>query len=334
MPVSEGKRLRVLVVGFAGHQGTEYLPVMRRLADVVGGVDPAPEADEISHRHGFPRFATVGEALKRVSFDAALVTVPHSLHFPLCRELLSHGKHVLKEKPFAVTAREARRLAELARSVDRSVLVLVQRNFNPAFRFAHRNLRRIGAPYWFSYDYHMNLPKPTTGWRASREQASGGVLLDMGYHLVDALCGMFTAPAAVQATFLHCYAEMRERRLEDLVSLQWTYPDGTFAGSIRVSRHNHEKVERLSVLGSEGSLAITPTGAGLYSPGGRETDRVVVECPKDRIVEDMVAHYLRHLDDRRYRDAHIERQLATVRIIDDVYREQRTEQEHAIDRAS
>ena len=333
MPVSEGKRRRVLLVGFAGHQGHEYLPLVRRLTEVVGGVDPAPAAEGISRRHGFPCFATVGEALKRVSFDLALLTVPHHLHYPLCRTLLSHGKHVVKEKPFAVTSQQARELAELARSVDRSVFVLVQRNFHPAFRFAHRNLRRIGQPYWFSYDYHLNLPRPTTGWRAFREQASGGVLLDMGYHLVDTLHGMFPTPTTVQAALLHCYAEMRERRLEDLVSLQWTYPDGTFAGSIRVSRHHHEKVERLSVLGTEGSLVVTPAGAGRYSPGGREVDRLVVDRPKEQIVADMLTHYLRHLDDRDYREAHLRHHLATVRLIDDVYRQQHAADQPFLDQA-
>ncbi|MFD9424464.1 MULTISPECIES: Gfo/Idh/MocA family protein [unclassified Streptomyces] len=309
------------MVGFAGHQGKEYLPIVRESAEIIGGVDPAPTASSLADEWGFPHFDILSEALEKFDFDAAVVTVPHSEHFPVCAELLAHGRHVIKEKPFAVTEHEARQLISLAQRADRSVFTLLQRNFNPVFQFARKNLARIGEPYWFSYDYHFNLAHPTTGWRASREKARGGVLLDMGYHLIDVLSGMFPERPRVHSAFVHQYQETRDRRLEDLVSLMCSYPSTGLAGSLRISRHHHEKTEHLCVLGTEGALNVAPGVATLHSIGGLPLERFTWEGPKTDAVRSMFAHHLRHLDDRYYRQDHLQRQLAAVRTIDGIYRD-------------
>lgn len=321
-----GSRPRVLVIGFAGHQGKEYLPILRESADVVGGVDPAPAASSLADAWNFPHYDALDMALAKVDFDAAVVTVPHSEHFSICMELLAHGRHIIKEKPFAVTEREARQLIDLAQRADRSVFTLLQRNFNPVFRFARENLARIGRPYWFSYDYHLNLAHPTTGWRASSEQAMGGVLLDMGYHLIDVLSGMFPEPSQAHSAFVHHYQEMRDRRLEDLVSLMLSYPSTRLVGSLRISRHNYEKVEHLCVLGTEGALDVTPGVAVLHSTGGVPLDGCTWEGPRTAAAHSMIAHHLNHLNDRHCRQDHFQRQLLSVRTIDGIYRDRLREE--------
>ncbi|MEU4205170.1 Gfo/Idh/MocA family oxidoreductase [Streptomyces sp. NPDC039022] len=309
------------MIGFAGHQGQEYLPIVRRHTDIAGGVDPSGDAAALARQWDFPLYGSLDEALRSADFDTAVVTVPHHAHFAICCDLLRAGKHVLKEKPFAVTEAQARELVKLVDDADRSAFTLVQRGFNPVFAFAREQLAEIGRPYWFSYDYHLNLPTPTSGWRATSDLALGGVLLDMGYHLLDVLSGLFPAPAEVRSTFLHRYEEMRERRLEDLASVQFSYPGLDFAGSLRISRHNLEKVEKLTILGTEGALNVTPTEAALHSPDGDVAYRLVSEQPKGTAVNAMFAHYFRHLDDRDYRTTHVRRQLSAVRLLDRIYRD-------------
>ncbi|MFI9627935.1 Gfo/Idh/MocA family protein [Streptomyces sp. NPDC052042] len=315
-------RCRALVIGFAGHQGQEYLPIIQRHSDIVGGVDPSDSAGRIAQQWGFARYESLDQALCATDFEVAVVTVPHSEHFTICCALLRAGKHVLKEKPFAVTEAQARELAKRVADADRSVYTLVQRGFNPVFGFAREHLSEIGKPYWFSYDYHLNLSSPTSGWRATADAAMGGVLLDMGYHLLDVLSGLFPAPAEVRSAFLHRYEEMRERRLEDLASVHFVYPEGDFAGSLRISRHNLERVEKLTILGTEGALNVTPRQAALHSPDGEVAYRLVSEQPKNTTVNAMFTHYFRNLDNRDYRASHIQRQRAAVQLLDRIYNEQ------------
>lgn len=317
---SDLTRRRVLLVGFAGQQGQEYLPIVRRHAEIAGGVDPSPAAAQLARREGFPLYRGLGTALHTADFDTAVVTVPHSEHFPLGRMLLEAGKHVLKEKPFAVTEVQARELTALVERADRSLFTLVQRGFNPVFRFAREQLPRIGEPYWFSYDYHLNLPAPTSGWRAAEHTALGGVLLDMGYHLLDVVSALFPAPAELWSAFVHRSAEMRARRLEDFASVQFVHPPTSLAGSLRISRHHPHRAEQLTVLGTEGALSVGPAEAALYSPDGELTCRLVSEQSKSAAVGTMFAHYFRRLDDRDYRSAHLRHQLATVRLLERSYR--------------
>nr|CAD27646.1 AtaP10 protein [Saccharothrix mutabilis subsp. capreolus] len=312
-------RPRSIAVGFAGKQGQEYLPLVRRHTELVGLVDTVPGADRLARRIGAPFFPTVEDALARLDFDVAVVTVPHSAHFAVCELMLHHGKHVIKEKPFAINERDAVQLRKLALDRDRSVYTLVQRNFVPSFEFARRNLHRIGTPYWFSYEYHLDLPTITTGWRADRARALGGVMLDMGYHMADVVNRYFGLPAAVQGLFVHRYEEMRLSRLEDLASVHLYYPGRVTAGALTVSRHYHEKLERLTVLGAKGSLRVEPQAAQLRTHTGGQADDLTWRATKQDVTEEMFACYVRRLDDRGYRRAHLARQLSTVRLIDGIY---------------
>lgn len=310
---------RILLVGFAGNQGQENLPIVSHAGILAGGVDFAPNAAKLANDWGFPYFTSIADAIRYSDFDVALVTVPHSEHFAVCAELLRHQKHVIKEKPFAVTTEEARELVELANAADKSVYTLVQRNFNSAFTVAREQLPRIGRLYWFSYEYHMNLVGPTRGWRAAGEHAVGGVLLDMGYHVIDVLAGLLPAPDDVRSTFLYCYDEMRDRGLEDFANVLCTYCTAELAGSVQISRHNHEKSERLSMLGSHGALNVSPRECVLYSLGGKEIDRHTVYEPKIQHTTNMLRQYLTALNDREYRSDHFRRQLVAVRLMERIY---------------
>lgn len=313
-------RPRSIAVGFAGKQGREYLSLLRKHTDLVGLVDTSPDGRCAAEQSRVPYFDEVESALKAVDFDLALVTIPHSAHFAVCELLLEHRKHVIKEKPFAIRPRDAALLSKLATEADRSVYTLVQRSFVPTFGFVARNLSRIGRPYWFSYEYHMDIPAVTSGWRADYSQALGGVMLDMGYHLIDVVNRFFGLPSSVQSTFLHCYEEMRLRHLEDLANVQLYYPGTAMAGSVTVSRHHHDKAERLTILGSEGSLDLAPGAAELRSRRGGPIDDLAAGTSKDDAVEAMFTHFVHHLEDRDYRRAHLARQESTVRLIDGIYK--------------
>ncbi|WP_028934499.1 Gfo/Idh/MocA family protein [Pseudonocardia spinosispora] len=310
---------RAILIGFAGQQGRENIATVAKYSTVVGGVDTNPAAQQVAAEMGFPFFDRVEAAVAAVDFDVAIVTVPHQVHFEVCEELLRSSKHVIKEKPFAVNENSAQKLVELAVEQQLSIFTLVQRQFSPAFEFAEKNIYRIGRPYWFSYDYHMNLGSPTSGWRANTALASGGVVLDMGYHLVDVISRLFPEPSEVDSTFLYCYEHMRQGRLEDMANIRFRFDVENFAGEMTVSRHSHEKSERLVVHGSGGILTVTPHEAALYSLGGEQLGYAKIGHPKNIMVDQMYKYYFDHLDEPEARSRHLTEQLAAVRLIDRIY---------------
>lgn len=81
-------------------------------------------------------FTSIEEAFAKVDSDALLVTAPQVAHVPLAIEAMEAGKHVLCEKPFAVSVEEARRGIAVAERTGRTLMVSQQYRYYPAVRKA------------------------------------------------------------------------------------------------------------------------------------------------------------------------------------------------------
>ena len=98
-----------------------------------------------------PTFATndYHELISNDDIDAIMVsTTPETTHYPIARESLLAGKHVLLEKPLALTLHEADELIKLARDRDLKFTVGYSQRFNPKFAYIKKSLEEgtIGTP--------------------------------------------------------------------------------------------------------------------------------------------------------------------------------------------
>ncbi|HEU4684685.1 MAG TPA: Gfo/Idh/MocA family oxidoreductase [Nitrospira sp.] len=126
--------LRAGVVG-VGHLGQHHARLYASLpgARLVGVVDQVPErAKTIADKHGVPSFTSVQDLLPHV--DLLSVAVPTSAHYDVAKACLQAGKHVLIEKPIAVTLAEAEELVHLARQHGRCLQVGHSERFNPVMQ--------------------------------------------------------------------------------------------------------------------------------------------------------------------------------------------------------
>jgi predicted dehydrogenase len=126
--------------------------------------------------------------LDEAEFDAAIVCTPPATHEPVACQLMQAGKHVLCEKPLAVSALEARRMLEVGM---RSGVILTMAS---KFRFA-RDVRKareivkdglIGDLVFAEsvFTSHVDMSKR---WNSNAAISGGGVLIDNGTHSVDIL---------------------------------------------------------------------------------------------------------------------------------------------------
>jgi predicted dehydrogenase len=129
-------------------------------------------------------FASLDEALARISADAALVVVPLSAHGAVTRAALEAGLHVLVEKPFTDSLEEARDLAELAKGRQRVLMVNQNYRWFPAPARARRLLHdgAIGDLIACYLDFHLYFG---TGYRYFFLDEP--LLSDMAIHHFDAL---------------------------------------------------------------------------------------------------------------------------------------------------
>jgi predicted dehydrogenase len=126
--------MRTAVIG-VGYLGRFHAQKYRHAAssELVGIVDPSPEARAaIGRELGVAAHADHHELLGRV--DAVSIVTPTPWHYPIARDFLEAGAHVLVEKPMTATLEEGQRLIEAARRAGRILQVGHLERFNAAVR--------------------------------------------------------------------------------------------------------------------------------------------------------------------------------------------------------
>lgn len=137
-----------------------------------------------------------------------VVASPNRAHVPLALKALAVGFHVVVDKPLAPTAAEGRRLMDEARLRRRMLTVFQNRRWDGDFLTVQRLLREgaLGTLLRFESRFERWRPAPKGGWREEgAPEEAGGLLYDLGSHLIDQALVLF-GPAS------HVYAELDRRR--------------------------------------------------------------------------------------------------------------------------
>jgi predicted dehydrogenase len=180
--------MRLALVGCGAAAEHLHLPAIRRVlgADAIWLVDPDLRRARSLARRRDHVAATHGEVLGEV--DAAIVAVPNDLHVPVAGDLLRAGVRVLCEKPLGRNAAEVRALAAAADAGGATLAVGHFRRFFSSSRLAREAIDELGSPRAFAV-----TEGSVFGWDAHSaysldpQRAGGGVLLDVGTHVLDQL---------------------------------------------------------------------------------------------------------------------------------------------------
>jgi scyllo-inositol 2-dehydrogenase (NADP+) len=152
---------------------------------VVVDVDPARLAIAENDFPGIETYTSVATMLKKSSANFVIIITPHNTHAALATKCAAAGKHVVVEKPFAITTAECDKMIDAAkkskvllstyhnRHWDGCVLGAVKQVGSGAIGDIVRVEARMGG--W---------SKPRDWWRSSRT-ISGGILFDWGVHLLE-----------------------------------------------------------------------------------------------------------------------------------------------------
>ncbi len=144
--------------------------------------------------------ATVADALNDPEVDLVVVVTPNDLHAPLAEQALVAGKHVVVDKPFTVTAAEARRLCELAEDTGLLLSVFQSRRFDSDFLAVRKIIEtgRLGEVGHFESRLNRYRPVVRDRWR-ERPGPGAGVWYDLGSHLIDQALTLFGSPIGITA---------------------------------------------------------------------------------------------------------------------------------------
>jgi predicted dehydrogenase len=198
------QKLRLAFLGCGTITRTQHLPAA--LAHPAIEVAALVDSDE-QRAHALAQssglrcsiFTDYHKAMERS--DAVVNALPNSLHAATSLELLRAGKHVLCEKPLAITSADARACAELAAEKGLVLAVGMNRRFEASHQLLRGVLRDGQIGNISSYDWQYGGPfewKSASAFYFSRDLAGGGVLMDFGVHLLDSLLSWFGPVTAVE----------------------------------------------------------------------------------------------------------------------------------------
>jgi predicted dehydrogenase len=264
------KKLRVGVIG-TGFGSTVQIPAFRAhpRAEVVAVASGQPGkarqvAERFGIRHGFDRY----EDLVTADLDLVSVTAPPHLHRPMTLAAVAAGRHVLCEKPMALSAAESREMLEAAE--HRGVVHLIDHELrlNPNRQKARALIQSglVGQPrhvlVTLASDSRRDPERLWDWWfDASR---GGGLLGAVGSHQIDLLRHWLGEVTGARGTLDTCIGERplpdgsgrRPVTADDFTSFALRFASGAVASVFLSAVATHPVGPRIEVWGDEGMLVL------------------------------------------------------------------------------
>lgn len=274
--------LQTVVIGLGKQSQSDHLPAIAQSVnfELVGVCDiDKKKAKEIGSQYGVTGYDNLDEMINAQDFQVAVVSIPHHAYLNVISTLVTAGKHIIKEKPFATNVAEARQLIQILRRGSSYLGIIIQRRFNPIYQTFHQLKKYIGKIYSIEGVYTMNVATLDKGWRASKDLSGGGALVDMGYHFVDLLIWYFGMPNSITARITRGNRPSQKYDVEDTVHLLFDYHlgfqyDEKVVGNFVISRIYPEKQEYLRVFGTNGVVEVSRGLVRRLDINGKEIERL------------------------------------------------------------
>jgi predicted dehydrogenase len=238
-------KLSVAVVG-CGYFGSKRIQACAGIPDDIDlrAVMDADEsrAAQAGDAAGVPHYSDFGTLLNETEIDAIILAVPNSMHSPLSVQALEAGKHVLCEKPLAISPSEAQRIVDAVESSGKIVKTASNHRFFPTVTKAHElyTSGRIGEILSFRGAIGNDGGLTHDSWFWKKDVAGGGTFIDNACHLLDIarmFMGDFTMCLGQVANLYWKEAEVEdyatgifvtEEGRQALITSSWTQWTGYF----------------------------------------------------------------------------------------------------------
>jgi predicted dehydrogenase len=239
---------------FRAHaQGYKALPELFNLVAVCD--INADMARRVADEHGVERvYTSVDDLLEDGGFDAVDICLPHDLHAPVAIAAAEAGKHVLVEKPMALSLEEADAMIAAAGKNDVKLMCAFCERYDPQYVKIKEVVESgvIGPVLSARADHNQNVSTPEGHWIRQKARLGGGAVFSAGCHRIDLLRWIVGEVAAVSC-FGAFWPERMEGEVAGTVSLH--YANGAI-GTMMINwmARRAPWYEGFWVYGTEGSI--------------------------------------------------------------------------------
>jgi scyllo-inositol 2-dehydrogenase (NADP+) len=184
------------------------------------------------------------------AIDLIVIATPNTTHAPLAEAALKAGKHVVIDKPFAVSSDEAEALIALAGTQQRLLTVFHNRRWDGDFLTVEALIRsgRLGQTMLYQAHWDRLRPAIKQGWREVPAQGAG-LLWDLGPHLIDQALRLFGRPHTIHADIA---VQREDAAVDDYFQLTLDY--GRMRAILGASTLVADPRPRFDLHGTDGSF--------------------------------------------------------------------------------
>jgi predicted dehydrogenase len=257
--------IHVGVVGYGGafNMGRGHFNEMRAAGmtpRAVAEIDPERLRVAGQEFPGIETYRTVDEMLGRSAVNLVTLITPHNTHAELAMKCLRAGRHVVAEKPMAVTTAECDAMIAAAKRAKVVLSTYHNRHWDSIILGAMRHIRAGAIGEVVRMEVEMGrLAKPGDWWRSSKS-ISGGILYDWGVHLCEYILQIADSDIAEVSGYTWSGVWARQTRWkkdtnEDEGQIAIRFASGAWA-TIRVSSLDGRPSQPwFKVIGTKGTMA-------------------------------------------------------------------------------
>ncbi len=324
------KTLRFGLVGVGGAAQISHIPALRKVegVELVALCDRDPEkAQRVAQKFGVPRAADrLDTLLADPEIDAVDICTPNYLHRPMAVAALEAGKHVLCERPLARSADEAQAMVKAAKKADRELMCAVNHRFRADAQILKKFVEKgeLGRVFFAKAGWlRLRTEWDSDEWRRQKRESGGGVVMDLGFQMLDLALWILGSPRAEAVTASLHRAEGKEE-VEDSASAFIRLSDGaTLTLEVTWGLLMEKDFAYLNLFGSGGAALWNPLRIHRGMHGSLVNVTPAIESSRNQYkqsVEAEIAHFCEALRRGQTPEGSGEELLGVMELIDAIYR--------------
>ncbi len=276
--------IKVGVIGYGGafNMGRQHLAFVKRAGMTPVAVAELDETRLKVAREEFPGIETYTSAsamLDKSHVDLVVVITPHNTHAELALQCLRAGRHVISEKPLAITTEECDAMIREATARNLLLSTYHNRHWDGCILEAMEQIhgrKVIGEVY--RIEAHMGGYNPPGDWWRSSKSISGGILYDWGVHLLEYALQILQSDIVEVAGFSHTgfwasQTRWRDDTNEDEATAIVRFENGTWVNLTMSSIASAPREGWLEVIGTTGTYTFD---GGTYQIRQKQGARTLV----------------------------------------------------------
>jgi predicted dehydrogenase len=259
--------MKAAVIG-TGFIGTVHIEAIRRMGIPVKGAlagSGSSTQTAVNKLHLAHAYKNVAEIAADKDVSVVHVTSPNALHYEQVTTFINAGKHVICEKPLALTANEGHALLKLAESKNLVHALCFNTRFYPMVHEARALVKseKIGLPKYVNGSYHQDWLLQETDWNWRLEGEKAGELraiADIGSHLIDQIS--FVSGLEVESVFADLHTIVKERKKPTGPVQTFTVDTTTKRETVKMASDDAAGVLLRFKNGARGTISISQVSAG------------------------------------------------------------------------